>query len=134
MKPILLASLRYRRAWFCLGLLMALCVVVMSLLPSHDIPALGVNDKIEHGVAYLGLGFWFGSLIGRRDSLFLLLALLALGGGIEIAQGLMGLGREADLMDLAADAVGSLLGLGLAATPLGRWVRFIEDLLPRRQR
>ena len=34
----------------------------------------------------------------------------------------------------AADAAGSVVGLGLAATPLGRWARFIEDQLPRRQR
>ena len=134
MKPVLLTTLRYPRAWLCLGLLMALFITVMSLLPANNLPSLGISDKIEHAAAYALLAFWFASVMGRWDYLYLFLALLAFGGGIEIAQGLMGLGREADLLDLAADAAGSVVGLGLAATPLGRWARFIEDQLPRRQR
>ncbi len=134
MKSVLLTTLRYPRAWLCLGLLMALFITVMSLLPANNLPSLGVSDKIEHAAAYALLAFWFASVMGRWDYLYLFLALLAFGGGIEIAQGLMGLGREADLLDLAADAAGSVVGLGLAATPLGRWARFIEDQLPRRQR
>ena len=134
MKPVLLTTLRYPRAWLCLGLLMALFITVMSLLPANNLPSLGISDKIEHAAAYAVLAFWFASVMGRWDYLYLFLALLAFGGGIEIAQGLMGLGREADLLDLAADAAGSVVGLGLAATPLGRWARFIEDQLPRRQR
>ena len=134
MKSVLLTTLRYPRAWLCLGLLMALFITVMSLLPANNLPSLGVSDKIEHAAAYALLAFWFASVMGRWDYLYLFLALLAFGGGIEIAQGLLGLGREADLLDLAADAAGSVVGLGLAATPLGRWARFIEDQLPRRQR
>ncbi len=134
MKSVLLTTLRYPRAWLCLGLLMALFITVMSLLPANNLPSLGVSDKIEHAAAYALLAFWFASVMGRWDYLYLFLALLAFGGGIEIAQGLMGLGREADLLDLAADAAGSVVGLGLAATPLGRWASFIEDLLTRRQR
>ena len=134
MKSVLLTTLRYPRAWLCLGLLMALFITVMSLLPANNLPSLGISDKIEHAAAYALLAFWFASVMGRWDYLYLFLALLAFGGGIEIAQGLMGLGREADLLDLAADAAGSVVGLGLAATPLGRWARFIEDQLPRRQR
>ena len=134
MKPVLLTTLRYPRAWLCLGLLMALFITVMSLLPANNLPSLGISDKIEHAAAYAVLAFWFASVMGRWDYLYLFLALLAFGGGIEIAQGLMGLGREADLLDLAADASGTVVGLGLAATPLGRWASFIEDLLTRRQR
>ena len=44
----------------------------------------------------------------------------------------MGLGREADLLDLAADGVGIVAGVVLAATPLGGWAKVIEDLLARR--
>ena len=83
-------------------------------------------------MAYLLLAFWFASVMARRDYLYLMLALLAFGGGIEIAQGLMGLGREADLLDLAADGVGILAGVGLAATPLGGWAKVIEDLVASR--
>jgi hypothetical protein len=129
-----LPTLRYPRAWFCAGLLMAIAITVASLVPARDLPALGVSDKLEHVVAYLLLAFWFGSVIARWEYLFLALALFALGGGIEIAQGMMGLGRQADLLDLAADAGGIGLGLALAATPLGRWASFIEILLTRRTR
>ncbi|MEP7312692.1 MAG: VanZ family protein [Pseudomonadota bacterium] len=134
MKPVLLQSLRYPRAWFFLGLLIAAGVTIASLVPPEDLPSLRVSDKLEHAVAYVLLGFWFASVIARWDYVYLILALLALGGGIEIAQGLMGLGRQADWHDLLADACGILVGVGLAATPLGRWANFIEDRLTRRGR
>jgi len=132
MRQALLPSLRYPRAWFGAGLLIASAITVTSLLPARDLPALGISDKVEHAVAYLLLAFWFASVMARRDFVYLVLALLAFGGGIEIAQGLMGLGREADLLDLAADGVGIVAGVVLAATPLGRWAEVIEDLLARR--
>ena len=134
MKPILLPTLRYPRAWFCLGLLMAACITVVSLVPAEKLPSVGVSDKLEHALAYLLLGFWFASVIARWDYVYLVLALLALGGGIEIAQGLMGVGRQADWRDLLADGIGILAGVGLAATPLGHWANFIEDRLVRRPR
>ena len=132
MRQALLPSLRYPRAWFGAGLLIATVITVTSLLPARDLPAFGISDKVEHAVAYALLAFWFASVMARRDFVYLALALLAFGGGIEIAQGLMGLGREADLLDLAADGVGIVAGVVLAATPLGGWAKVIEDLLARR--
>jgi VanZ family protein len=133
MTRLLLPTLRYPRAWFFLGLVIATLITITSLMPARDMPSLGVSDKLEHAVAYLVLAFWFASVIARWDYFFLGLALLALGGGIEIAQGLMGLGREADIKDLAADGVGIVAGVLLAATPLGRWANVIEDWLARRR-
>jgi len=132
MMQALLPTLRYPRAWLFAGLLIATAITVASLVPARDLPPLGVSDKVEHAVAYLLLAFWFASVMTRRDYVYLILALLAFGGGIEIAQGLMGLGREADLLDLAADGAGILAGVLLAATPLGRWARLIEDFVARR--
>ena len=40
----------------------------------------------------------------------------------------MALGREADAMDLLSDAVGIVIGLVIAATPLGGWARWLESL------
>lgn len=117
------------RAWRILwvgGLLLALVVVVVCLLPSRNLPSTGINDKFEHALAFAALALWFGGLAARRDHLFVLLALVALGGGIEIAQGLMGLGRMADVRDLLADLLGALGGVALAYTPLGRWPRLLE--------
>ena len=134
MKPVLLPTVRYPRTWFFTGLALALLVTIACLVPGRDLPALGISDKLEHAVAYLVLAFWFASVMPHWDYLFLMLALLALGGGIEIAQGLMGLGREADLKDVLADVVGIIAGVGLALTPAARWVGVLEYLLARRRR
>jgi VanZ family protein len=132
MKRVLLATLRYPRAWMTLGLVIAVLIVIASLTPARDMPVLGISDKLEHAVAYLVLSFWFASLMPRRDYVYLSLALIAFGGGLEIAQGVMGWGREADLMDLVADGAGILAGVLLAATPLGRWAQLIEGYLAPR--
>lgn len=119
-------QLRYPWAWFAAGLVLAAAITVTSLVPASELPAIGLSDKVEHLLAYVALGFWFASLISRRDHVFLALALLAFGGAIEIAQGWMALGRQADLVDLLADAIGSGIGIALAITPLGRWAGALE--------
>jgi VanZ family protein len=132
LKPVFVPTVRYPRAWFLVGLVLAALTTFTSLLPPSQLPHLGISDKLQHGVGYALLGFWFASVIARRDYIFILLALIALGGGIEIAQGLMGMGRQADLGDFAANAVGAAAGIGIALTPLGRWVGVLEQRLPRR--
>jgi VanZ family protein len=82
-------------------------------------------------LAFAMLAFWFGSILVRRDLLWLALALVVFGGLIELAQGMMRMGRHADLLDLVADSVGVVVGLLLALTPLGRWAGFIERLFLR---
>ncbi len=129
MKPVVLPELRYRRMWFGVGVLMALVVLVVCLVPGQNLPDVRLSDKSEHVLAFLLLSFWFGSIVVRRDLLWLVVALVAFGGLIELAQGAMHLGREADLRDLLADTVGVLLGQALALTPLGRWARWIERQL-----
>lgn len=126
MKPVLLPTLRYRRTWVFFGLLLAGVITFYSLIPAQKVPSVGVSDKVEHVSAYVLLAFFFGALMARRDHKFLFLALLAFGGAIEIAQGLMKLGREADLLDLVADVVGTVIGLVLTLTPLGRWPALFE--------
>ena len=133
MKPVLIPTLRYPRAWFCLGLLIAGIVTFYSLLPAEHVPQLGVSDKIEHAVAYALLAFWFASVVARWDYVFMMLALVALGGGVEIVQGLMKMGREADIRDFLADCLGAGIGLLLALTPLVRWPAVVERLLTPRK-
>ena len=127
-----LITLRFSRLWFLTGMAIVAVVVTACLVPSHVLPTVGVSDKIEHSAAFFTLAIWFAGLLPRRDYLFLFLAMVALGGGIEVAQGLMGLGREADIWDLVADAKGAALALLLALTPLGRWTTLIEELLVQR--
>lgn len=132
MKPVVLPELRFRRLWFCAGLAIAVAIAVVCLMPGSSIPQLKLlSDKVEHALAFGMLAFWFGSILVRRDLLWLALALVAFGGLIEVAQGLMRLGRDADLLDVVADSVGIVAGMLLALTPLGRWAGFIERLFLR---
>ena len=119
------------RAFWLMGLLLVAGVIVVCLLPARNLPGTGINDKVEHAIAFLVMALWFAGLIARRDSLYLLLALIALGGSIEIAQGLMGLGRNADPLDLLADSAGALLGVALSLTPLGRCVQWLDQSVQR---
>jgi hypothetical protein len=126
-----MTTLRHARLWYLLGIGLTLTVIVASLVPARDLPHVRVSDKVEHFVAYGSLALWFGGLLPLRKYPWLALALLALGGGIEITQGLMGLGREADWRDFYADAWGTALGLGLCLAGLRHWVRWLEQW-PRR--
>jgi VanZ family protein len=119
-------ELRYRRLWLSGGIAMLLVITVVCLLPSTELPSTGMSDKTEHFLAFGALAFWFGSIVVRRDLPWVALAAIAFGGLIEIAQSSMGLGRQGDLLDLAADSIGVAIGLLLVLTPLGRWARWCE--------
>ena len=118
---------RHYRAWYLLGAVLTLVVIVSGLVPSRDLPRWRISDKFEHLIAYTGLAIWFGGLLPPRRYVQLALALLVLGGGIEIAQGLMGLGREADWRDFFADALGVAFGLSLSMAGLRHWASWLEQ-------
>ena len=126
MKPLVQPELRFRRSWVALGVLMVLFITVVCLLPPKDVPKINLWDKAEHAIAFGGLAFWFGSIMTRRNLLWVGIAVVAFGGFIELAQGALGDGRDAEWGDLAADAVGALLGLAMVVTPLGRCVSWFE--------
>lgn len=70
-------------------------------------------DKGEHFTAYFGLAAMATLVIGRRRALVWAIAgIIALGGALEIVQGLVG--RDADLGDFIANTAGALTGLGVA--------------------
>ena len=127
-----MSALRHFRAWYLVGAILTLVVIISSLVPVHDLPHLRISDKLEHLIAYCGLALWFGGLLPPRGYLQLGLALLVLGGGIEIVQGLMGLGREADWRDFYADALGVALGLSLCMAGFQHWASWLEQWPKRR--
>ncbi|MBF6991330.1 MULTISPECIES: VanZ family protein [Cupriavidus] len=92
--------------WAC-----AAAVLALSLMPpSQPLPTTGW-DKSNHLLAFGVL-----ALLGRRafagHGLSLLLVLVVYGGVIELLQGMTAY-READWLDLVADACGVLAGLAL---------------------
>ena len=119
--------LRHPGLWQLLGWLMVIFVIAASLVPSSVVEAVlgGLSDKLEHAAAYGGLMIWFGGMFRRRLQPWIGLALVVLGGVIELLQGLTPT-RTPDVTDLAADTAGVVLGLALSLTLLYAWCQRIE--------
>lgn len=119
-----------RRPLFWLGLwcTAVLLVIVLCLVPAPSLPELPQNsDKVEHFLAYFVLAASAVQLwAGRGALLRVALGLIALGIGIEIAQGTLTELRSADPMDALANSGGVVAGMATALTPL-------RDLLLRLQ-
>jgi len=96
------------RICFAAGIII---VVVGSLNPQHTSMPLQVSDKLVHILAYAMLGV--AGAVGypqRSMTVILIGGLTLLGGAIEIAQ-IYVPGRDGTLLDVAANAVGSALGV-----------------------
>jgi VanZ family protein len=114
MKP-----LRRRRAWLALWLCAVGAVIVVCLLPGPDLPELPVSDKFEHALAFALLAGSAVQLFERgRPLLTIAVGLVALGAGIELAQGFLTTTRAMEAADVLADAVGVVAGSLVAFTPL----------------
>jgi len=128
-KPVL----RLKRTWWSVGWALVLFISYACLSPAQYVPNLHLWDKLEHALAFLGLTLWFCGLVRLRFFPVVALAMLLFGAGIEVAQGAMGLGRDADVWDWVGDAVGvaaalALLYLGVFLG-LGSWLSRFEQLV-----
>jgi len=86
-------------------------VAWLSLTPAPLEVDLEQGDKLGHFAAYAALMFWFSQLYARR--LALAAAFVAMGIGLELAQGALGY-RSLDPLDAAANAAGVAAGWVLA--------------------
>ena len=106
-------------------LLAALLVVItwLALTPAPPATITTGWDKSNHALAFGTLAFCSAWAVWPRPRQWgwLVLALLAYGIGIEIAQSFLP-PREADAMDVLADGVGIALGLA-AAWPVAALAR-----------
>jgi len=124
-----LKPLRRPRLWLGLWALAIAVAIAVCLMPPPPLPPLPDNsDKLEHLLAYFLLAASAVQLFAaRRALLWAALGLVALGIGIEFAQGLLTATRAADPIDALANTVGVTLGLGVRWTPwrdlLLRWER-----------
>jgi hypothetical protein len=111
-----------RRLRALTGWILVAAVVGLSLWPTDAIPAVGFSDKLGHALAYAMLASWWAGLLARSAWPRLALALLGLGGALELAQALVP-GRHPGWDDLLADAAGIGAGWLLAAATGRAWVR-----------
>ncbi|WP_394348860.1 VanZ family protein [Aequorivita antarctica] len=109
-KPLLLIAIFYT------------CFIsVLFFIPSQDLPKVQFSalDKIVHSLIYFILvNLWMLYLYIKNDFQFnnkwiliLLLSALLYGIIIEILQGLLTISRSADIFDVAANFIGSLIGI-----------------------
>ena len=126
-------TLRYPYLWLSLGWLLVIVVIVGSLLPGPVIQQITppVNDKIEHFTAYFAMMIWFAGLYPRAKHLRVAGALLFLGIALDILQGTATTTRNFELLDIAADAVGIAVALGLAYWLLEGWCQRLEHFTIR---
>lgn len=125
--------LRHRSLWSAASAVLVVAIVYASLAPDVSPPVPRGFDKLEHFATYCGLAVWFTGLYPRARYLRVIVGLLALGLGVEIAQGLMKLGRAAEALDMAANAAGLTAGLLLAISLTGNWARRVESWLQPRE-
>ena len=105
--------------WIALFALVALG----SLMPAREIPTPPVQgfDKVEHLVGYAVLSGYAVLLFASAGARWAAAALVMLFGlGIEIAQSALTTSREADPVDVLANALGAMIGQLLAHSRLAR--------------
>jgi VanZ family protein len=124
-------SLRFARFWWGVGWALVLYITISCLEPPRFVPNLHLWDKAEHAIAFFGMSVWFGGLVRRTRYPVIAVLMLLFGAGIEIAQGAMQLGRDEDVMDWVADAVGIALALIVLYLGFGAWTRWVEGLIWR---
>lgn len=121
--------LRWRALWLALGWSIAAAIVWLSLTPSPPTIDVAMGDKLGHVVAYAGLMFWFCQLYGSRSArLACALGFTAMGVVLEFVQDAGGY-RVFEMLDMAADALGVLLGWGAAWLGGSRWLAHVEARL-----
>ena len=116
------------RLWLGIWIFGWLLCIVLSMGPPPPIPAeVPDGDKLGHALAYALLSAWAVMIFRtRRAWLRSAAALMALGVVIEIAQGTLTDNRSGDPYDALADALGILIGLGVALTPADQWLLKLE--------
>jgi VanZ family protein len=91
-----------------------LTVIILALSPSSFVPHLiGLSDKVEHGLAFLVLGFLTaGTAPASVGVLRLALPVVAFAAGLELSQ-FVSPTRSVDCADFVASATGAIIGISI---------------------
>ena len=121
--------LKHRGFWWAASAVLVLVVVWGSLQTRVDLGEPAGFDKVEHLGTYLVLALWFTGMVPRGRYGAVVAALLGLGASMEIGQYLMHAGRQADVYDMAANALGIVTGVIVALRGSGGWMPKVEAWL-----
>lgn len=103
-----------RPLWVAIGWALVAAIVWLSLTPSPPDLDFEQSDKLGHFAFYAATMFWFAQLYPRAPVRARYAAgFIALGIALELAQRALGY-RSFDLLDMAADTTGVMLGWGVA--------------------
>lgn len=106
--------------------LYALAVMVLSLMPGHDVPMGNVSDKYRHAAAYGVFALLVSvSFLGPRWWPILGAFLIVSGFGLVVEYIQPSFHRSFDLGDALANSIGAAVGCGL--------LLMIRAVTPRRQ-
>lgn len=128
----LLREFRRPGLWLAIWALMLVAVIGASLLPARELPPVPFAgfDKLQHLAGYAALSAYAAMLFARmRAQAIAGAALVALGIGLEAAQGSWTGSRQADVLDAFANTLGVLAGLLVSATPMAHWLQRLDARL-----
>ena len=131
-KSVQSQDIRFRHLWLATGIacVAGVCITSLTAQPLLDLPEPG--DKLLHAFAYGALMFWFAQLYGERSARSrLALTLLLVGLTLETLQALDA-GRNFQLFDLFANALGIAAGWLGAPPRLPNVLGWIEATYVRR--
>jgi len=123
-------ELRWMVWWRALGYALVAIVIWLSLTPQPPELHVEQGDKLQHVVAYGALMLWFAQLHAGRARAGAALALVVLGVALEGVQGLTGY-RSFDVIDMAANTAGVVLGLAAGPPRLPNVLRLFERCVKR---
>lgn len=123
-------SLAWWPLWITGSTLGVVLSLWFSLRPGGGV--LNVSDKWQHFAGYALLALWFCGLVRREYQWRVLLWCVAYSALIEVLQGTLTVSREADPLDVVANAGGACLAMALGRLGLDRWAEWLERLGGRR--
>lgn len=123
--------LQYFPLWTFVGAGALALLLYLCLEPAGQGSVFLIPDKLSHVLGFFALTVWFAALVERRLYLTVGLIMLVVGIVVELAQGVMALGRSAEFADVVADLIGVMFGLLISLASRESWLARIEKWLSR---
>ena len=124
-------ELRYRAVWLAIGFGLVALVIYLSLATEAPDPGRIEGVKSGHFIAYCVLMLWFAQLFQAGWQRLLIGIIFSLMGiGLEYLQGMTAY-RTFAYTDMRDNALGVVLGLAAAFTPLGTALGRVEARIGR---